>query len=310
VSSQVTASAESLLNVVRIRDEANAVARSLLGGSDQLVEELSLRLPVLTPAELGFLRAVAWAYVQYFEAGLVGIRFVVGLFDAYNADDGKPARNHVETTGRLRTYLQHNLSPAKPHDKATQDVCEAWFESQCGSRVPGTDGHWKACLAAFLVEAEAFYRAVLKTLREIESDASRQSIVEQWQTKITRHHSPAAFDAIISAAAEDMGREHLEVVQFRKRYYDRWIEALRSLDGDYEFDHEARRLVERSLLTDVTSVLPITGSDVIAEFGIDPGPDVGRLLQQARLIYEANPCSRDELILALRTATGSEAPSA
>src|SRR5256885_1435386 len=77
---------------------------------------------------------------------------------------------------------------------------------------------------------------------------------------------------VIAQAAGDMGRSHLDVVRFRRRYYDRWMERLAFLTGDYDFALEARRLVESALVLDAASGMPITGTDIINDLGIAPGP--------------------------------------
>ncbi len=248
------------------------------------------------PAELAFIRVVAWLYVQYFEVGGVSIRFLASLFDGYGLDSACELRAHVDRTGRLRTYLQHNLDPSSESDAVTRATCEDWFEGICGSRVPGREEHWSLCVAAQVRDAKLLFGTLLEAVRAIERDEAREVIVEQWRIRVTRHHSPAAFDPIVAAAAGDMGRDFLDVPRFRKRHYDKWADAIRGLDGAYDFEREARRLVEQSLMSDATAVLPITGTDIIREFDIEPGPRVGELLALARTLFEAEPCDRQTLL--------------
>ena len=56
-----------------------------------------------------------------------------------------------------------------------------------------------------------------------------------------------------------------------------------------------------ALLTEAIPVLPITGADIMEEFGLAPGPDVGKLLKRAKGINDAAPCSRAELLAKLKT---------
>jgi hypothetical protein len=298
-------SAQLLLVILRLRDEANGLSRGLVGRDHLLFRETSLQTPPLTPPELGFLRVVAWLYVHYHEVGLVGTKFLCGLFDAYDIPQPDALRRHTARVARLRTYMQHNLDPGKPRDREIQTESEQWFQEVCGSYVPGGDDQWDRCLGALLEEAERFLGGCVATLRGIEQDEGRDGIVEQWTFRAKRHHSPEAFDPIVAAVATDLGREHLDVVRFRKRFYDRWIEALSLLDGEYDFAVEGRRVVESSLLTEALPVLPITGTDVMAEFGLEPGPQVGAVLQQARSLFDQAPCARDELIARLRPLVGS-----
>jgi hypothetical protein len=139
-----------------------------------------------------------------------------------------------------------------------------------------------------------------KCIRAIETDDSRESILLQWKLRRTRYHPPHEFDALIAIVARDMGRDALDIVKFRRKFYDGWKKNLDLLQGAYDFSVEARKLVEHALLTDTTPILPITGLDVIQELGLRPGPLVGEMLKKARDMYIAQPCSKEELITKLK----------
>jgi hypothetical protein len=151
-----------------------------------------------------------------------------------------------------------------------------------------------------LEEAFDFLEALLKVVRSIEQDESREEICRTWQFRIERYHPPHAFDALIAVVAADMGRNHLDPERLRRQFYNKWVQDLRLLTGSYEFAIEARKLIEHALLTVTTRVLPITGYDIMQELGVPSGPDVGRLLERAPQLYNANPCSRDMLLDQLR----------
>ena len=88
------------------------------------------------------------------------------------------------------------------------------------------------------------------------------------------------------------------------RFYTEWVKELELLQGNYDFEVEARKLIEHVLLQKMIPVLPITGQDIINEFNVVPGPIVGQLLEKARNIYNNEPCSRDELLEKLRREIG------
>jgi hypothetical protein len=150
-------------------------------------------------------------------------------------------------------------------------------------------------------EATVLFAALLDALRAIEADDGREETAASWLFRLMRHHPASDFDRLIEEVAADMGREYLDVVRFRRRFYDRWVEALDALDGEYDFDVEARRLVEHALLTELAAAMPITGKDVIESLGIAPGPAVGEELERALALFSAAPCGRDELLERLRT---------
>jgi hypothetical protein len=80
------------------------------------------------------------------------------------------------------------------------------------------------------------------------------------------------------------------------------------LQEGYDFETEARRLIELAILMMREGALPITGRDIMGEFHIPPGPRVGALLEVARGIHNLHPCSRDELIELLRGKIAPENP--
>jgi hypothetical protein len=289
-----------MYQIVSRVEEVNHVASRMLGISPGVFGPVSLGPPKLNPAEVGFLRSISWLFVLYHEAGKVGVDFLADRLSTYGLDPNGRLSAHHRLVRQLRTFQQHNLDVGKSCDRATQQICEQWLRDQCGTPVPGTGGQWKRCLLALLSEALQFLEALRQTTRSIEQDESREEICREWRFRVKRYHPPHAFDDLIAKVATDMGREHVDPARLRTRFHEKWSEELDTLRPDYEFEIEARKLIERVLLTETTAVLPITGKDIMEEFDISPGPLVGELLQRARTIYDAKPCSRDILLGQLR----------
>jgi hypothetical protein len=137
-------------------------------------------------------------------------------------------------------------------------------------------------------------------LRAIESDEGRDGILDRWRIEISHRHPPEEFDRIIEEAAHDLGRPHIDAVRVRKRYYDQWMDRLSYLSLGYDFEAEARRLVEYALIIDLAAGIPVTGQDIMTEFGLAPGPTVGTLLTRAKVIFEESPRDRASLLAALK----------
>jgi hypothetical protein len=289
-----------MYRIMSRKDEINRVTSRLTGISYGVFETISLEMPKFDPPEFGFFRSVSWLYVLYHEVGKIGVAFLEDRMPAYGLDPDGRLSAHSRLVQRLRTFLQHNLDPREHHDKAVQDHCEVWLEVHCGTRVPGAHEQWQKCLLGLLEEAFDFLDALLQTVRSIEQDESREEICRAWRLRIERYHPPHAFDELIAIVAADMGRDHLDPVRLRRQFYDKWTQDLRLLTVGYDFAIEARKLIEHALLTVTTRVLPITGHDIIQELGVPSGPDVGRLLERARQLYDANPCSREMLLDQLR----------
>lgn len=289
-----------MFRVLTLREDINRLSSRLLKSGGLFFENLSLPIPKFAPPELGFLMIISWLYALYLETARVNIDFIIERFPAYGMDaDGKHLA-HYELIQKMRTYNQHNLDLAHPRNQRIQEECEKWFSEQCDTPVPSDDDHWNACLINVLLDAISFGEALLRCIRSIEGDDSKERILQEWESRRSRSHSPHEFDTLIGIVASDMGREHLDAVRLRKRFYDRWIKEMEMLEEGYDFGLEARKLIERTLLSEVEPVLPITGKDIISVLGVPPGPEVGRVLEQAKILYEEEPCAATQLLERLR----------
>ncbi len=292
---------ESLMyEILRLVEEIHQVGLRLSNEEAGVFGALSLHIPVLTPAELGFVRTVSWLYVLYFEVGKVNVEFLSEKLSVFGHDADGTTVVHRGTVQQLRTYSQHNLDPSERQNRQIQEYCERWFESKCGTPIPKEDGQWHICLTELLEEALRFLKALGQCIRSIERDDSRGQILHDWEFRRKRYHAPHEFDELISKVATDMGRDKLDPVTLRKRFYNKWVKELELLQGDYDFEVEARKMIEHVLLVETIPVLPITGKDIMHEFGIPPGPKIGDLLKLARSLNESDPTSRETLIERLR----------
>ncbi len=295
-----TQNPESLMyQILGLREEIDQVTLKL-NKTDGFFGSLSLRMPRFVPSELGFLRTISWLYVLYYETGKVNVNFLTERFSAYNIDSNKKLSKHQLSVQQFRTFLQHNLDPKEQHNLVIQKSCEEWLDDRCGTPIPGNEQQWNSCLINLLSESIDFLTALRICIRNIEKDESREEILREWNFLRNRFHSPYEFDLLISKVAADMGRENLDAVRLRKRFYEEWVKELELLQGNNNFEVEARKLIEHVLLYKLTPVLPITGNDIIKEFNISPGPEVGKFLERARKLYSAEPCSRDDLLKKLR----------
>ncbi len=307
--SAVAAHDATMYRLLGLLQEVDAVASRLDPAAiPGVFGPISLRHPKFV--ELGFLRTVSWLYVLYLEVGKVGIDFLTARFGALEIGASESVSSHPTLVQTLRTYLQHNLSPERDTDRDVQEKCEAWFQRICGTRVPDGDDQWGQCVTALLEEAIVFMEALRACVRAIEGNESREAIIGDWAIRLSRHHPAADFDRVISTTATDLGREHLDIVRFRKRFYGEWTQALSILEGDYDFEKEARKLVELALLSQTRAVLPITGTDIMASLGLAPGRRIGQLLAKAKRLYDEGPCSAEELLSRLKAEAADEAEPA
>lgn len=288
-----------LLELKRRIEDLERVARSIGDGSLRFFQETYQPTPRLQPAELGFLRTISLLYVYFFETGREGVEFLADKLDKFGLDAGGVQRKFLVIVKCLRTYSHHNLYLDSGHDREVIKNCESWFRDTCGTAVPVTEEHWRSCLIQILSDATRLLDFFGTVIRSIEADESTQEILREWRFRRDRYMSPQEFDSLVASASVDMGLQ-VDSVKFRIRFYDRWRRDLTLLPGTCDPEVEARKLVERSLLTDLDAVLPVTGKDIIEMLNVSPGPKVGELLRIARGLYLRDRCSKDALLKALR----------
>jgi hypothetical protein len=295
-----------MYEVLRLIEQSNQLARSLPLSGLTLFEDVSLETPRLEPPELGCIRLVSWLFVQHFEAGRIGLAFLEGKLAAYDQDPDGMVKAHRRNVQRLRTFFQHNLDSRKPRDQGIHDSCRAWFKDKCGTAVPATAEHWAACLREMIKESARCLEVLIATLRMIESDEYCEQICQEWQRRARRSIPPHQFDELIAVVAADMGRPEIDPPSLRKRNIDAWTKHLALLCEDADVQLEARKLVEHAMLTVIPDVLPITGKDIIEELQVEPGPLVGRLLEEAKSLHSINGLTRTQLLERLRSiSTGT-----
>ena len=295
-----------MYEIIREKEVLDRLSKNINNGIP-VFRPTSLEIPVLLPAELGLLRAVSWFYVHYNEVGKVNVRFLLNYLPTYGLDESEKFSEHFKFVVHLRTYFQHNLDPTKNRSINIKKLCESWFLAHSGTSVPTKESEWQSCLEGFLGEVGEFFAVLSDCLRRIEEDEFKDTILESWSNKRNRYHPPESFDNLIHEIINDMGRLSMDVVKLRKSFYDEWTRELDTLHGEYDFDVEARKLIEYTILTKPYAVLPITGRDLLDEFdGLEAGPLVGELLKEARRIYDQKPCSREELLSKLLDSYGQE----
>lgn len=293
---------EIMYQALTLRDEINDIS-SKFENIDSVFGPVSLALPRLAPAELGFIRVVSWLYVHYFESGKLGTEFLTDIIRVYAPEKLDESKSHRNLVQRLRTYCQHNLDPSQEHSKEINSTCESWFSTHCGTPVPRADEHWENILRVISLDASSYLTCLRDILRKIETDPEATQIKHQWQLKITRFYAPHKFDTLIIEVAADLGRESLDPIKLRKRYYDKWRKEFEVKTDDCDFYIEARKLIEHVLLSEQQDVLPITGLDIMKRFNLVPGPKVKEALLNARRFYDIKPCTKEDLLNQLATIT-------
>ena len=283
-----------------LKQELEERTASFFSISRKAFQQTSVRNPRFSPPELGFYQTVTWLYAFYYEAGRISLRFLMDRLETYRLGQEGDLCRHYEDLGRLRTFLQHNLNLDSVKDIRTRQTSEEWFSRACGTVIPGSDEEWNQCLVRILSDSKTFLAATIDCVRAIERDEASDMVLHQWSTRLLRYHPKHEFENLVSMVIHDIGQDFLDPAQMTERYYDSWISNLRFRSENYSFEGEARRLIEQTILNEAQMPPPVSGRDIMKEFGIPPGSEVGALLRKAKALYAAAPCDRDQLIARLK----------
>jgi len=280
--------------VLRNHQLINTLTRSLI--KRPAFNEINVLIPDPGQPEPGFMRATSWLYCLYFEGGRISINFLRRQGEAYGLMNRETSDSHIEAVRCLRTELHHNLGFADS-DQQARTSAEVWRRKACGTAFPKTEKQWLKCYTLLVGEASEFLGGIEQVVRRIEADGEKASHeINQWKHRLNRSWPAPLFDPLIEDAKFRLGRPALNTVSFRNRHVERWRKHLDLLEDEFAFEREAMLLIEKALLDDSASVLPITGREIIDELKVKPGPLVGKLLEEARRFYELEKCSKDEIL--------------
>lgn len=263
-----------------------------------IIPSTSLDQYKLSPPELGFIRSVAWLYVLYFETGKENIKFISKKFSVYQIDEDSNTPKHLQSVNHLRTSLQHDLFADTLHNQDVKSHCKIWYLDRCDSEHPKHDTEWENCLFSLLKDATSFFIALDNCIDKLSKDEFVEVIITDWKRKLSQYHPPHEFDRIIETIASDIGRDNLDSVKFRMKNHQSWSNELALLQ-DYNFESEARKIIERDLLAYVKPVLPFDGKDIMEYFGIPPGKQVGDLLKLGHSILETQSYPKEQFLKVL-----------
>ncbi|MCE7915800.1 MAG: hypothetical protein DYH15_14330 [Nitrosomonas sp. PRO4] len=282
-----------ILEVERLKNVINLDAHSI--GKENLVfREIHNTPSSFTCFEAGFLKILSWLYMLYYESARGEIEFIIEKFPLYKIDSGGNSLSHYKDIRTLRTAFQHNFDPNANRNTTLRTTTEKWFIKAAQKNLPETNDDWEKSLIKILVDSAMFLTDLHNIILLMKNDDFKDKLVEDWNKKSSRNFQSHDFDPVIQIVLQEFGMIHFDSLRFRKQNSDLWIQELRQLTGNFDFSAEARKLIERDILT--KPVLPITGSDIIEIFGIQPGLRVKETMELARKIYLHQPCNREELI--------------
>jgi hypothetical protein len=304
---QQTACVEDFEPIARLFSELDGIIQVAAKGRMTGFAPINLRLPVAEPPIHAFYTMVSWLYVLVVESGPIHFRFLSERASALGLDSTRELQRFYEDIQFFRTVLQHNLNLTDVNDLAKLVRCENWMvEILETSLAPGArfwpshELQWRNLAGALRERARQFGEVNVAVVKCILKDEFVEDVLREWTFRQTRLLPAHVFDTIAAQAAGDLGLKYFDVMRLRRVHLDEWNRRIRLLSEGADAKREARRLVEQTLLAEAENYLPITGADIIENIGVSPGPEIGKILRQARELYRKKPCSREDLLKQLR----------
>ncbi|SMC50945.1 hypothetical protein SAMN02746065_103116 [Desulfocicer vacuolatum DSM 3385] len=250
--------------------------------SDNALLSVKSRPPAGNNDEASFLRLTTWCYILIFEAGRVGIRYLLKvpppLGDLARSESANKICNNVNL---LRTWFFHNLDF---EDTKRKEVSN-WFLAQCKVISPTEKKHWKACIKGLCKEGTELIVYCNEVLSKIAaSEEDKEIFFEDLINRIERNWPAYEFDKLVSNAASHIG-ENLDVVKFRNIKLSTWRQYLEQQPEDADLRREATRIIERDVHDHFRSILPVTTQEIMTVLGLDPGPEVRDAIELSRSLF-------------------------
>ena len=265
-----------------------------------VLAEVTVRPPVDGDGEISFLRLVAWSYVLLFEAGRIPILFLLRSSGAYQGQ-----QKSMELIRSLRTWSFHNLGLDSDRDLELSRRVEHWFLDTCGQSPPQEQASWDACFDNACGLVADVVRQCQRAVADMLSSDDRGAVTADLLRRVERSWPPHEFDALVGDLAIRVGVP-VDAAKFRRRRLEAWRAFLLDLPDDDDPAEAVARLIERDLLEYVDGILPISGRDVMAEFGLPPGAEVGLMLRQARELFGLGVRDKGELLARLAAKRENE----
>lgn len=256
-------------------------------------EEITI-LVKFNHSELCFNNLISWLYILYFEACSRNLQFISKKFQSYNISFSESERDITKVVHAFRTIFQHNTKASSKSDVAKKQFCESFYYSILRKPLPETEDDWVKCCESLLRVSYAFLAAVYSVIQIIQGSPNKDAIVDEWDKVINRSYSVFDFEKILINVFADFGFAGIfDTNKICKLEIDKWRKDLDVLADDFNFEIEARRILERFVLR--KEVLPITSGDLL-KIGFSPGTSLVDGIERAREIFYKDPCKKEILL--------------
>lgn len=255
-------------------------------------------------SEATFLRLISFFYCLSHEGfAKLNFDFLIDKFKARGLDSQFP-ETYRKTCHHLRTASQHNMNLLNIREQGIIYACEDWFENECGSKRPSTEEEWKKCASALINDSRVLFDKFEDVISNIldPNDEFSETVIDDWNTKLTNFHSHHEYVEIAQKVAVYMGIGWIDLTRFCLNYHKAWLAELAEYPS-HDFSGLAQRQIERDLLEDIKKKrlpLPFTGEVLMQRLNLKPGPSVKVAREKAQELYLQKLYTIDEMIIELK----------
>lgn len=255
-------------------------------------------------AEAAYLRLVSWLYIHLFEdSSSDNIIFITDRFESH----GISPENYNEFRKQIhssRTILQHSYDISKSTDLEKLREHEYWLMNRVNKTDQLNEEDWTVCCMSLMNDFILIIESIRSILKNIQSNSEfLQIIIQDWINYLSKSISYYNFELILNKVLHILDLNFVPVDSLLRRNIEKWRSELRNYSAA-NVEETLQRIIERDVLLSLKALnipIPITGSDIIEHFNIQPGRKVRVLLEKATEIFIENPCSRENLLTRLES---------
>jgi len=291
-----------LAEITNKRNLISKKAKILSKGKIVAFKDITLVKPFLKIPIHGFYTSISWLYVTYYESGQLTIRFLSERAIAHGLDGDSIIEHHQNIVHNLRTIMQHNINRQNRENIAKENNCHRWLKEVLGKEYddvnhwPATERGWNTLLIRMLKDASRLFDICYQAICLITEDEFSEDIMNVWISRDNMAYLKTDWENILDIVARDLGLKYLRLSDLTNKYLQKWNKQITMLKDGFDFNLEARRIIELSIINDGNLPLPITGDDIINVLNIPPGSKVGETLRKAQEIYLRKPCNKSQLL--------------
>lgn len=272
-------------------DDINTLISHLLDDKEAIFfSKVNVIRPNFQNKELSFVRLVTWLYTLYFEAGKDSLKVIK---TSMSPESRKLYTNNSKLVNNFRTKLHHNLDRTSSRSFKIEKDCHKWTKSVCSKQIPTSEAEWEQCSVQLLQEAYEVLTTIASELEQMTDSKSQKEIfIYNWLASKEKSLQPHIYDQIIETSLALINQKDIDVVSYRKKYYENWNNSISLLNSDANYDNEARKIVESSIIKDFSIRLPVTMSTLDEHF-ILSSEFICSLLQVLHLLDFSNSSEMD-----------------